>query len=406
MNNSQDKILRVPFEASSKAFNNICKAIGVILKENYCKENRDLLYDIDWHSFHKIIVRHRLPLYLLKEMLNNFSLSENVKKELKEYIKNKSIESFNQLNEMKIVSEAFKVNNTDILFLKGIVHSALFYNDVIDRQARDIDILIHSNEVKKADSILTSLGYSKIRKEFDLTPKQFNEFIKFEKEIEYYHPGKKIYIDLHWKLNNESDFDVNINDKAIRKNIVFPVDFEVNTMGFDYNLLYLFSHGGVSAWFRLIWLFDVAMALKKYPEYDWDAFISLSHEHGVKRSVLQGLLLVNKFWSIEIPPQINKMIEKDKLIIRNSRIPIKATVHSGVYFKDSMFSKMERRIYLATLKNNWLYVLKTILSFRLTTPYDWMFLKLPDKLFFLYYVLRPYFLFIRIIKRNKFYKTS
>tara|TARA_B100000579_G_scaffold409177_1_gene397963 strand:+ start:577 stop:1602 length:1026 start_codon:yes stop_codon:yes gene_type:complete len=170
----------------------------------------------------------------------------------------RNLELVKEVNE---ISDLFKSNNIDHVFLKGAALVSSVYNKSLGiRMVGDIDILISDDQILKAKSLMEDYGYK-----FLDTP--FQSFIKNEKHLNRMINNKKIFaVELHLRISDKIKFECNkfINSKIFLNNIFIPsaTDLLYHTIiNFQLNDL-----GSIKAGFHLRTMFDVINISNTHPD--------------------------------------------------------------------------------------------------------------------------------------------
>ena len=71
------------------------------------------------------------------------------------------------------------------------------YGDISLRTSSDLDFLIPINELEKAEEIIENLGYEKD----DYFTSVLNDWKWRHHHVTYFHPQKRMKLEIHWKLN-------------------------------------------------------------------------------------------------------------------------------------------------------------------------------------------------------------
>ena len=170
----------------------------------------------------------------------------------------RNLELVKEVNE---ISDLFKSNNINHVFLKGAaLVSSVYKKSLGIRMVGDIDILISDDQILKAKSLMEDCGYK-----FLDTP--FQSFIKNEKHLNRMINNKKIFaVELHLRISDKIKFECNkfINSKIFLNNIFIPsaTDLLYHTIiNFQLNDL-----GSIKAGFHLRTMFDVINISNTYPD--------------------------------------------------------------------------------------------------------------------------------------------
>ncbi len=233
------------------------KEIDLVL---FPAKNNDTFWDkfVKIGSSHYVIpalyykLKQRGYLKLLNDELASYMLeihNQNFKRNL---------ELVKEVNE---ISDLFKSNNIDHVFLKGAaLVSSVYKKSLGIRMVGDIDILISDDQILKAKSLMEDYGYK-----FLDTP--FQSFIKNEKHLNRMINNKKIFaVELHLRISDKIKFECNkfINSKIFLNNIFIPsaTDLLYHTIiNFQLNDL-----GSIKAGFHLRTMFDVINISNTHPD--------------------------------------------------------------------------------------------------------------------------------------------
>lgn len=171
-----------------------------------------------------------------------------------------------ELHEILVLSDLFKENGIEFVPLKGFLLSWRLYNDPIYRSQVDIDFLIDLPYMDKAIDLLEERGYRPFIYPWPGKKRRRDLLARHNHEIQYFHPGKNIGIDLHWDFLHHLISPLRSVKEQVFDNLV-PVQFEgriFRVLNPEYELLYLVIHGGWHGWNRLKWLVDVNQLLLTY----------------------------------------------------------------------------------------------------------------------------------------------
>lgn len=252
--------------------------------------NRQLLYD--WHR-------------LSHQQIDDF-LGE---KESKNYISEK-LEQMKVLHEFLVVTDEFKVAGIPFISIKGPLLSYRLYNDASYRRYKDFDFLMKISDIEKGMDVLNKLGYQSTQFKWPEDMRRKNLIIKHDKHIEIYHPGKKISIELHWKLFNVRIAKAETLNKVISANLTM-IEFtgrKFTVFNVEFELLYLIIHGGLSNWFRLKWLVDIHQLLN-IQSIDSKKFTKITSLLKADRMVALCNSILKKFYPSDkiLPVKINSV---------------------------------------------------------------------------------------------------
>lgn len=171
------------------------------------------------------------------------------------------------VEQMGKVLKAFNEENVQVIVLKGLVLKEL-YPEADLRSMVDADLLVHKEDMKLVEKILSAMGYYQGHSDSKHTVFLHNSYLSVE---------------IHWKIvdtafsKEVSYFENNVwNNKE--KTIVCKE--EVYSLSLEYQLFHLCLHMAVhlySVGFGIRQLCDVVVLVEsKMEEIDWDKFYDIS----------------------------------------------------------------------------------------------------------------------------------
>lgn len=356
---------------------------------------KDQLSHVDWDRFLELVRHHRVyPLiYLTLKKVDKELIPASILQNLhSDYIKN-TFQMLHLSGEMEKVCKAFNESGINSLMLKGPMLAEALYGDVSLRTSRDLDILIHVEDIEKSERILENYGYQ-LKDEF---PRILGDWKWRTHHINYYHPQKKIEVELHWRLKlgigNEPDFK-ELWERKVRSSLTSE---PVYSLGEEDLFLFLTSHGARHAWSRLRWLVDIDRLVRR--GLRWESVCSLLKKHHNLHIGGQSLLLASKLLQTPLTRTM------DSLICNRHAYQI---AQQSIFFikeKADLFPTAPK--YLTGRLNRYLISLmplsqkyKYYISILHPTSYDAELLPLPKPLHFIYFPLRPFLWFWRQMKQR------
>ena len=134
--------------------------------------------------------------------------SDVLKKEYKE----NAIRSEKYLSAIHELAQQFAENEIDFVVLKGIALSQQIYGSQYTRISHDIDLLVHEEDMEKADLLLRKLGYEQFNNYLNTQTLEkplykyadCHEYFPYRKEIN----GRFVYVELakclHWIKSSDT----------------------------------------------------------------------------------------------------------------------------------------------------------------------------------------------------------
>lgn len=342
--------------------------------------------NIDWREFLELIDRHRLGafLYVHRPRSDPPPWPEGVEERLSAIATAALRRAMNQAVAQYRLARLLESAGIATLVVKGIVLSQELYGGLGRRHVGDIDLLIQPHDAEAADSLLQKYGLRRTRPDFQLTPRQFREYLRIKPEFEYVQPGKRRRVELLWRAEGLPI----VNEILPRAKVVRLGDHAFLTLPPDLNALYLFQHGARHGWFRLFWLVDVALLLRsKATEMNWNDVLAQARFSGTERSLFQGAALVAELLGCSIPEPL-QCDSKNRATVDSLGLAAKREIVRASTSAESTVLWARRVAYRVRLQNRLARKFRTLAP-HLFSPESWRMWRLPDSFFFLYYPATP-----------------
>ncbi|MEA5578912.1 nucleotidyltransferase family protein [Anabaena sp. UHCC 0451] len=265
---------------------------------------------IDWTYLLSTAEKHRvIPLlYHSLKVVNPQEIPSEISTNLRMRFLRNTRTNLILTNEMLRLLEIFATNNINVIPYKGTILSACFYGKTSFRQVWDIDILVDETDVSKSRELLLSEEY----------------IIKtgYDREQTFYHPQKKVEVDLHWGLTPYY-FPVNLDFKKLwSKTKYYPLSgVEVKSFCPEDLLIILCLQLAKDCWERrqhleqLAKVCDIAELLRNCRELNWSDVITEARGLGLERILHFGLYLAKSLVEADIPEIIWTKVQGDKYAI-------------------------------------------------------------------------------------------
>lgn len=372
------------------------KKLCQLCSPNFTKEDV-LATEVDWPIIWKLALRHRVvPVMADRIKQLDIVVPDDIATMMADNVQQNLFKGMKQAAELVRLTQLFAENDIPFVVFKGIALLKLMGLELHQRHHGDIDVLLADVEdVWKADEALGSIGYERLTlpKNFTLNARQEQYFKDYEKDVIYYHPQRRIHLELHFKVYlshqllpiSSSEFYKNRSEVEINSTKI-PVMSQVD------HQIYLLVHGAVSRWCRLKWLCDVPLASVNGQAYLTSQFSQRARTLGIERIATLGIGLANEFFLMPTTPELIKKTELSKkiqLLIRVSKINLSQSVtYSMNLYEKIRFWVVHSFLYMPLLKKDNTYKIDHFKSY-MTRMSDWEVLPLSPSLFFLYYPLRP-----------------
>lgn len=257
---------------------------------------------------------------------------------------------------------------------KGPVLAAYAYGDVGMRPFGDLDLILSERDVLPARELLMSDGYR------SLSPRTDDGAGGLPRGYALALGGgnERPIVELHWRL--APSFPLTM-ERLLPHTRSFPLlDSSVPCLCPEQFLLALCVHGGKHAWERFEWISGVAHLIARHPDLDWDRVADEAKEFGATRSLALGLSLALVGAGAPVPaPAVGSGR------VMSLATDMDAALLHGPPESGGVVARYSLRFRAASAKER----LRYLLFLRHPTEKDLAFLRLPKRLSFLYFLVRP-----------------
>jgi len=195
--------------------------------------------------------------------------------------------AFSSVADIASVGAELEATGVPWCVLKGVPLAMRHYGDPAARRVGDIDLLVAPDAVGEADAALRRAGCRRagIVQQGPLpAPRYWHE--------QQYITPSGLGLELHHRLHpNPRFFPVPTGDLLAGVDHVGLGGLSVPVLAPVTELLYLCTHGSRHAWFRLLWICDIAAVATRAPAGLLDAARCQAKRLGVLHPLAEGLLL-------------------------------------------------------------------------------------------------------------------
>lgn len=272
-----------------------------------------LTVGINWEYVRKTAVQHGI-IPLLYQRLKR-EMAEIVPPD--ELVALKILFQENAVRNIRMTHHLFKVldllagSGVAAIPFKGPALAVQAYGDLSMRRFRDLDILIHEDDIDLVCRILNGQGAILI------TPGQMNieRWFGFldQKDLTLKFQGD--ILELHWKFI-ERYRAVPLDMKEIWGRTA-PVEFngrKLAAVSPEDMILLLCYHGHKHGWQDLGWLADLICLFSRHPHVNWHDIFVRSENLGLKRIVLTSLFLAHKYGGTLCDPEFDNLLTSDTTV--------------------------------------------------------------------------------------------
>ena len=297
--------------------------------------------------------------------------------------------------ELLRVTAEFECRGIDYLAYKGPLLASDLYGNLALRISSDLDIVVRKSQAERVCQSLQGIGFLDKN---GLSAEQRSAVFRYGFEHSFRNAAG-VEIDLHWRIVPEF-VSPSLNDEVMWSRAVMrPLcGRSIRTFSPEDLFFILCLHAGQHEWAQLSLFSDLHRVLQIHHELRWDIVLQHLADPNTERTVLVTLQILNAFWNADVPEQLRNRIDGDPQVQRIVHHVTRGWASMEVPH-GSLAWMMERTAEepaAARLR----YVAGVALK---PTEIDYVTFKLPQRLSFLYPVLRT----IRLaLKRGRHFGES
>ncbi len=231
--------------------------------------------------------------------------------------------------------------NIEVLCIKGLALSILYYKDMGMRPMSDIDMVVKPRDANLALKVLQNHGWYDIR-----TGKQVSHVDDLLIGTRDLVDGKLNALDFHWRLFKETYYDE--ADEILWNNKI-PLQYNklrIHTLNSTDHLLNILVHGMEGNLFPSIrWVSDALIILQN-GNINWEHLIKLTADLKYTPFLKSGINYLYSNFNISVPDEVLKIIESLKPSSgENKYFLLKQKLHLAGTFKNIFFRHYQYRLY-------------------------------------------------------------
>jgi hypothetical protein len=284
--------------------------------------------------------------------------------------------------------ELFKTVGIEAIPVKGPTLAMLGFGDVARRQFCDLDLLVAESEAAPCAELMVERGYrpnSPLESILDAT------FRRVTNVLEFIHPEKRIFVELHWRLSADLlPLDLSMARQERRLVETFPGGKRIPTFAPEPLMVYLSIHAAKHCWSKLNWVADIAWLIERRPDLDWTYLFMLARQQRCLRPLRLALVLARDWLGVTLPEAVDRMIDADRSIAELGGRVVSWWTLPEQEAPSPENGRWERSRFFFEIQDDWVSR-RRYLAHLLFVPNlrDWKFVRLPVRWTALYLALRP-----------------
>jgi hypothetical protein len=275
------------------------------------------------------------------------------------------------------------------VFIKGASLSKLAFGNLGLSASQDIDLWVPWEILPAAIALLSSAGYRRFNPPLDISDAQLQHLLRLRKDLGFVHQATRLPIELHWRLFLNSHAMAEVSVMAASRVVSLNGTVGLRTLGEEDLFSYLCMHGALHCWSRLKWLADINALLATASERGIERLVATAEARGTGRAAAQALLLCRRLFAMPLPDRLMTSLAKSATVRWLEATALKAMItgQGETEPREKRFGTTRGSLSTLLLCRNWRYRLSE-LGIHLTNQTDVLTVPLPERLRFLYPILR------------------
>ena len=376
-----------------------------LLLDIVLRKNPEIPEGLDWDAFEAALRQHRLQPLLIRGLRGMDAAAVDQIPALGKYRGQQNrytMESIQRLQALAQISDALDSAGIRMLSMKGPLLAMELYGDPSLRTSRDLDVMVSEEELDRAGEILVELGYEPEDNLFHKTTlrRKFYGLVDMEKHMVYQRGD--ICLELHWKGNAQAE--ENFDEQWARREEQTILGKRIAVLGMDDRYPALIVHAAEHGFHRLRWLLDL-YELQKKPTFSWERVYRQMKAQKLGELLLETMVVM---YRMALPglegvafPGVRLMVEEDGICLqlddelreegRRALALSEAAsrLWDGEYaaWGDPRQKEYDRLLPVCLIRKT--PVQKLLLAAG-PSGYELELVDLPDWLFWLYFIIRPF----------------
>jgi hypothetical protein len=299
------------------------------------------------------------------------------------------------------VQRLFDDADLPVLFVKGAALAVLAFGNLGMRASQDIDLLVAYETLPAATALILRAGYRRFDPPPDISDAQLRLVMPLRKDLGFVHQATGLRIELHWRLFLNPHTMAEASTMEMSRVVPLAGAAGLRTLGEEDLFAYLCMHGALHWWNRLKWLADVNGLLASMPEDGVERLVRAAEARGAGRAAAQALLLCRRLLGTAIPACLTATLGRS-VTMRWLKATALNAMNTGQGEHDphgARFGTTRGSLSTFLLSRSWRCRLAE-LNIHLTNQTDVLTVSLPERLQFLYPLLRlPLWAWRHVAKR-------
>jgi len=256
---------------------------------------------IDWLAFQKLAEENGVLLPVHRQLTKT---SAEMSGSFQRAVSAQRAAAERMAADLESLLKALHERGIELLPLKGPALALTLYGDAAMRQANDLDILVRREDFPGAETLLLGLGFTALGAIGD----HDRRFLR-----------GGLLVELHFELASPRFFPFEFGGIWNRSRMSDFRGIPVRALSANDQVLYLCAHGLKHGFSRLIWILDVARALRGWSTSEYQELVLLAQRQGLLAWLLIGCEVVRIMFPEQLPGGLDIAIARFPRALKRAR---------------------------------------------------------------------------------------
>lgn len=360
----------------------------------------------DWRNFAEACDRHQVTpnIYCKLQGITPTVVPPGLLEHLRTRFQESCVHNYRLAKKLIDLTSMLENEGVPVLALKGPSLAMAVYGGLSLRQCLDLDLMIRKEQLVTGVRLMKAWGFQatptpampQIRPY--LCRPENPQHVEWASEIELLSPDDTFYVDLHWQLGDPfwRPFSPDVDKFWVRaKRQDLPLGSVLMPCREDL-FLALSAHGTRHRWFYLKWLLDIAELLRNAGTLDWSRIEEMARTcPGASASANVAVNLARDLLDVRIPAELERILPATARTVALASAIREELLSRGQTSGDehsTLLALEDRKVARITYHAVRIFRYPESLIRQLIVevdPKDRALVTLPQRLQFLYHVIRP-----------------
>jgi hypothetical protein len=349
---------------------------------------------LNWEEVLVSASRHGIAPLIYHNLKNIAGIPQRVMDQLKREYYGNMARNMYLYAELRRILYRFGEKGLDVIVLKGTALAPSVYGDIALRPMGDIDLLVRKEDLPYAERIMSTLNYSTY---MNGNSQEWYSHHHFHLPP-YIAPDKSMVVEIHHNIIGRP-FHIDIGKwwERARKWRIANCDMLIPSAEdmVVHLCVHLFNHGYNK--FLLRGLCDISETIRYYGDgLNWIRFQDEVSRYGINKPVYSILYLVNKLYGVD--SKLSEFLKSTESAI-DSRVV--SAIERQIFAEDSVSSNLPGPLIRFLVADKFVDKMRILIATIFPTREvmsRWYSIPLSSKKLYLYYLARPYRLFLKYRK--------